>query len=210
MKPLDGMIVLDFSQFLAGPSAALRLADLGARVIKIERPGSGDGSRKMTLHDLMSDGDSVLFQTINRNKESYCANLKDPHDLECVKKLIQKSDALIENFRPGIMKKLGLDYESVHALNPKLVYGTVTGYGSTGPWIAKPGQDLLVQSLSGLAWLNGNADQPPTPFALSVADSYTGIHLAEGIPCMSVPTTFHRRRRTCGSQSFGICYRYAV
>lgn len=97
MKPLDGMIVLDFSQFLAGPSAALRLADLGARVIKIERPGSGDGSRKMTLHDLMSDGDSVLFQTINRNKESYCANLKDPHDLECVKNLIKKSDVMIEN-----------------------------------------------------------------------------------------------------------------
>ena len=140
MKPLDGMIVLDFSQFLAGPSAALRLADLGARVIKIERPGSGDGSRKMTLHDLMSDGDSVLFQTINRNKESYCANLKDPHDLECVKNLIKKSDVMIENFRPGIMKKLGLDYESVHELNPKLVYGTVTGYGSTGPWIANLGR----------------------------------------------------------------------
>ena len=205
MKPLDGMIVLDFSQFLAGPSAALRLADLGARVIKIERPGSGDGSRKMTLHDLMSDGDSVLFQTINRNKESYCANLKDPHDLECVKNLIKKSDVMIENFRPGVMKKLGLDYESVHELNPKLVYGTVTGYGSTGPWIAKPGQDLLVQSLSGLAWLNGNTDQPPTPFALSVADSSCRRY-----PCMSVPTTFHRRRRTCGSQSFGICYRYAV
>ena len=181
MKPLDGMIVLDFSQFLAGPSAALRLADLGARVIKIERPGSGDGSRKMTLHDLMSDGDSVLFQTINRNKESYCANLKDPHDLECVKNLIKKSDVMIENFRPGIMKKLGLDYESVHELNPKLVYGTVTGYGSTGPWIAKPGQDLLVQSLSGLAWLNGNANQPPMPFGLSIADMCAGQHLAQGI-----------------------------
>ena len=181
MKPLDGMIVLDFSQFLAGPSAALRLADLGARVIKIERPGSGDGSRKMTLHDFMSDGDSVLFQTINRNKESYCANLKDPHDLECVKNLIKKSDVMIENFRPGIMKKLGLDYESVHELNPKLVYGTVTGYGSTGPWIAKPGQDLLVQSLSGLAWLNGNANQPPMPFGLSIADMCAGQHLAQGI-----------------------------
>ena len=86
MKPLDGMIVLDFSQFLAGPSAALRLADLGARVIKIDALVLEMESRKMTLHDLMSDGDSVLFQTINRNKESYCANLKDPHDLECVKK----------------------------------------------------------------------------------------------------------------------------
>lgn len=181
MKPLDGIIVLDFSQFLAGPSAALRLADLGARVIKIERPGSGDGSRQMKLHNLCSDGDSVLFQTINRNKESYCANLKSPDDFEKIKKLIQKSDVMIENFRPGVMKKIGLDYEEVKKINPTIVYGTVTGYGSFGPWEKKPGQDLLVQSLSGLTWLNGNQDQPPTPFALSVADCYTGIHLAEGI-----------------------------
>lgn len=181
MKPLNGIIVLDFSQFLAGPSAALRLADLGARVIKIERPGSGDGSRQMKLHNLCSDGDSVLFQTINRNKESYCADLKNPNDFEKIKKLIQKADVMIENFRPGVMKKIGLDYEEVKKINPSIVYGTVTGYGSVGPWVKKPGQDLLVQSLSGLTWLNGNQDQPPTPFALSVADSYTGIHLAEGI-----------------------------
>lgn len=181
MKPLEGMLVLDFSQYLAGPSAALRLADLGARVIKIERPGSGDGSRPMKLHNLESMGDSVLFQTINRNKESFCADLKSPEDMAMVKKLIAKADVMIENFRPGIIKKMDLDYESVKAINPQIVYGTVTGYGSTGPWIKKPGQDLLVQSISGLAWLNGDAGQPPMPFALSLADSYTGIHLAEGI-----------------------------
>ena len=151
MKPLEGMIVLDFSQYLAGPSAALRLADLGARVIKIERPGSGDGSRPMKLHNLESMGDSVLFQTINRNKESFCANLKSPEDMAMVKRLIARADVMIENFRPGVMQKMGLDYESVRRINPRLVYGTVTGYGTTGPWIKKPGQDLLVQSISGLA-----------------------------------------------------------
>lgn len=181
MKPLEGIVVLDFSQFLAGPSAALRLADLGARVIKVERPGSGDGSRQMKLHNLENTGDSVLFQTINRNKESFCADLKSASDLAMVKNLIGRADVMIENFRPGVMKKIGLDYGTVRALNPRLVYGTVTGYGSTGPWVKKPGQDLLVQSISGLAWLNGDDGQPPMPFALSLADSYTGIHLAEGI-----------------------------
>ena len=136
---------------------------------------------RMKLHNLESMGDSVLFQTINRNKESFCANLKSPEDMAMVKRLIARADVMIENFRPGVMKKMGLDYESVRRINPRLVYGTVTGYGTTGPWIKKPGQDLLVQSISGLAWLNGDDGQPPMPFALSLADSYTGIHLAEGI-----------------------------
>ena len=103
MKPLEGILVLDFSQYLAGPSAALRLADLGARVIKIERPSSGDGSRSMTLKNLIADKDSVLFQTINRNKESFCADLKNKSNFAAVKKLIEKADVMIENFRPGVM-----------------------------------------------------------------------------------------------------------
>ncbi|MEA5083198.1 MAG: CaiB/BaiF CoA-transferase family protein [Lachnospiraceae bacterium] len=181
MKPLEGIIVLDFSQYLAGPSAALRLADLGARVIKIEKQDSGDPSRKMLLHNLEIDGDSVLFQTINRNKESFCANLKSPEDLNIVKELIKKSDVIIENFRPGVMKKIGLDYENVCKINPRIIYGSVTGYGTKGSWVKKPGQDLLVQSMSGLTWLNGNKEQPPLPFALSLADSYAGVHMAEGI-----------------------------
>ncbi|MCI1930765.1 MAG: CoA transferase [Clostridia bacterium] len=181
MKPLNGIIVLDFSQYLSGPSAALRLADLGARVIKIERPKSGDSSRRMCLHNLKNDGDSVLFQTINRNKESFCANLKSEDDLKLVKDLIKKSDVVIENFRPGVMKKMGLGYTEVSRINPRIIYGSVTGYGKTGPLNKKPGQDLLVQSMSGLAWLNGNDGQPPMPFPLSVADSYAGVHLAEGI-----------------------------
>jgi crotonobetainyl-CoA:carnitine CoA-transferase CaiB-like acyl-CoA transferase len=181
VSPLEGIVVLDFSQFLSGPSAALRLADLGARVIKIERPDTGDSCRQLSLHNLISDGDSILFHTINRNKESYAANLKDPAHLAKVIQLIKHADVLIENFRPGTMEKLGLSYEQVKLINPKIVYGSITGYGKEGPWKNKPGQDLLVQSLSGLAWLNGNADQPPVPFALAAADLFTGAHLVQGI-----------------------------
>jgi CoA:oxalate CoA-transferase len=181
MNPLEDLVVLDFSQFLSGPSAALRLADLGARVIKIERPGTGDSCRQLSLHNLISDGDSVLFHSINRNKEGYAANLKDPADLAKVIKLIEHADVMIENFRPGTMDKLGLGYEQVKQINPKIVYGSISGYGKDGPWRNKPGQDLLVQSLSGLAHLNGNADQPPVPFALASADMFTGAHLVQGI-----------------------------
>ncbi|WP_308639410.1 CaiB/BaiF CoA transferase family protein [Paenibacillus silvisoli] len=181
MKPLEGLLVLDFSQFLAGPSAALRLGDLGARVIKIERPVTGELNRQLSIKNRMVDGDSMLFHTINRSKESYAANLKDSEDLECVRALIKQADVLIENFRPGTMEKLGLGYDAVKALNGGIVYATVTGYGGEGPWRDKPGQDLLIQSLSGLAWLNGNADQPPVPFGLAVADMFAGAHLAQGI-----------------------------
>lgn len=181
MKPLDGLLVLDFSQFLAGPWAATRLADLGARAIKIERPGSGDICRQLYISNLSLDGDSTLFHSINRNKESYAANLKDPADLERVKALIARADVMIQNFRPGVMERIGLDYASCKALNPRLVYGTITGYGSEGPWAGKPGQDLLAQSVSGLAWLNGDADQPPTPFGLAVADLTASAHLVQGL-----------------------------
>lgn len=181
MLPLTGLVVLDFSQFLAGPSAALRLAHMGARVIKVERPQGGDASRNLSLNNQWINNDSLLFHTINRGKESFTANLKEPRELAQVKQLIAQADILIENFRPGVMDKIGLGYEEARRLNPLLVYASVTGYGTEGPWVKKPGQDLLVQAMSGLTWLNGNKDQPPTPFALSVADSLAGAHLVEGI-----------------------------
>jgi CoA:oxalate CoA-transferase len=181
LKPLEGLFVLDFSQFLAGPSAALRLADLGARVVKIERPGVGDLCRQLYISHLELEGDSTLFHSINRNKESFAADLKNPEDRARVIDLIRRTDVMIQNFRPGVMKKLGLDYEAVREVNSRIVYAEVTGYGTKGPWSDKPGQDLLVQSLSGLAWLNGNADQPPMPFGLAVADLFAGAHLVQGI-----------------------------
>ncbi len=181
MLPLDGLLVLDMSQFLAGPVAALRLADLGAKVIKIERPGSGELGRQLYISNLKLDGDSTLFHTINRNKQSLSVDLKDPNDLEKVRRLILKADVLIQNFRPGVIDRLGLGYEQVRALRPELVYASVTGYGNQGPWRDKPGQDLLAQALSGLLWLSGNREDPPTPFGLSVIDMFTGAHLTQGI-----------------------------
>lgn len=181
LRPLAGLLVLDFSQFLAGPAAALRLADLGARVVKIERPKGGDICRQLYISNLGVEGDSTLFHSINRNKEGFAADLKNPADLANVQRLVARADVLIENFRPGVMARLGLDFAAVQALNRRLVYGTVTGYGATGPWAGKPGQDLLAQAKSGLCWLNGNAGDPPSPMGLSVADLTTSAHLVEGI-----------------------------
>jgi len=181
MKPLEGLLVLDFSQFLAGPSAAMRLADLGARVIKIERPGTGDICRQLYITNLKLDGDSTLFHSINRNKQSFAADLKNPEHLAQVKKLVARADVLIQNFRPGVMERIGIGYDEVAKLNPKIVYGIVTGYGATGPWAELPGQDLLAQSRSGLVWLSGDADRPPTPMGLAVCDLTASAHLVQGI-----------------------------
>ncbi|WP_443947341.1 CaiB/BaiF CoA transferase family protein [Pedobacter sp. AW1-32] len=180
-KPLEGLLVLEFCQFLAGPSAGLKLADLGARVIKIERPKSGDACRQLSIKNLFIEEDSLLFHTINRNKESYAADLKNPQDLKKLKQLIAKADVMTHNFRPGVMEKIGLDYLSVKAINSTIVYGAVTGYGNTGPWANKPGQDLLVQSVSGLTYLSGRDIDGPVPFGLSVSDIMCGNHLAQGV-----------------------------
>ncbi|MBB4839951.1 crotonobetainyl-CoA:carnitine CoA-transferase CaiB-like acyl-CoA transferase [Sphingomonas kyeonggiensis] len=190
--PLAGVTVLDFSQFLAGPSCALRLADLGARVIKVERREGGDASRGLFLADMAFDQDSALFHAINRGKQSYAADLKDPEDLEAVRRLVARADVLIHNFRPGIMERLGLGWADVSALNPRLIYAGVSGYGPDGPWRDKPGQDLLVQSLSGIAWLSGEGSGPPVPAGLSITDMMAGAQLAQGILALLV------RRGTTG------------
>ena len=180
-RPLEGLIVLEFSQFLSGPYAGLRLSDLGARVIKIERPDVGDLCRNLYISDTDLDGDSTLFHAINRNKESFAVNLKDSSDLELVKKLISKADIITQNFRPGVIERIGLDYENVKKINPKIVYGTISGYGNEGPWSALPGQDLLAQSRTGIVWLNGNGDEAPTPMGLAIADILAGHSLVEGV-----------------------------
>ncbi|EQD40389.1 L-carnitine dehydratase/bile acid-inducible protein F, partial [mine drainage metagenome] len=130
---MEGVLVLDFSQFLAGPSCCLRLADLGAEVIKVERPRGGDLSRRLYLADQTFGGDSALFHTINRNKQSFAADLKNPLDLQRVKALIARADVMVHNFRPGVMERLGLDYATVADLNPRIIYAAITGYGSDGP-----------------------------------------------------------------------------
>jgi CoA:oxalate CoA-transferase len=181
MNLLQDIIVVDFSQFLSGPSAGLRLADMGARVIKIEKPGTGDICRQLYVSDTRIEGESTIFHAINRNKQSYAADLKNAEDLEKVKKLIRQADVVLHNFRPGVMERIGLDYETVRALNPRIVYGEVSGYGSEGPWKDLPGQDLLVQALSGLTWLSNNRDERPTPMGVSVVDILAGTYLTQGI-----------------------------
>jgi len=181
MNLLQDIMVVDFSQFLSGPSAGLRLADMGARVIKIERPGMGDICRQLYVSNTRIGGESTIFHAINRNKQSYAADLKKEEDLVKVKKLIGQADVVIHNFRPGVMERIGLDYERVRALHPSIVYGEVSGYGNEGPWKDLPGQDLLVQALSGLTWLSNNRDQQPTPMGVSVVDILAGTHLTQGI-----------------------------
>ena len=179
--PLEGLLVLDMAQFLSGPSAALRLGDLGARVIKIERPGMGDICRTLYLSDTDVGGDSTLFHAINRNKESFAADLKVEADRAAVMRLLARADVVIQNFRPGVIERLGFGYGDVRSLNPRVVYGGISGYGEEGPWASLPGQDLLAQALSGGMWLSGSEGHGPVPFGLSIADMLAGHALAEGI-----------------------------
>lgn len=178
---LDGLVVVDLCQFLSGPYASLRLQDLGARVIKIERPDGGDLSRRLYLSDTEIGGDSTIFHAINRSKESLALDLKNPDDVAALRKLLTKADVVLQNFRPGVIERLGLDYEAVKAINPGIIYASITGYGSEGPWVDRPGQDLLAQARSGVMWLNGDHDQGPVPFGLAIADMLAGAAIAQGV-----------------------------
>jgi len=180
-KPLHGILVLDFSQFLSGSLATLRLADMGARVIKIERPGAGDLGRTIYLSDTDVHGENTLFHAINRNKQSYAADLKNPSDLDKLRQLMARADVMVQNFRPGVMERLGLGYEEASEINSRLVYGIVSGYGNAQAWRDRPGQDLLAQARSGIMWLSGDAGDPPTPMSLAIADMLAGHNLCEGI-----------------------------
>ena len=189
-RPLADILVLDLSQFLAGPVAALRLADLGARVLKVERPGDGEIGRRLAFGDRWLDGDSLSFHAMNRAKEGVVADLKNLEDLAAVRGLVRMADVLIQNFRPGVMARLGLGIEAVAQLNPSLVYVSGTGYGTAGPWATRPGQDLLAQAVSGLPWLSPTEGRPVS-VGLAVADHLMSCHLAMGATALLV-----RRTRT--------------
>ena len=179
--PLDGVFVVDFSQFLSGPLCSLKLADLGARVIKIERPGTGDLCRTLYLSDTEIGGTNSLFHAINRNKESFTADLRDERDRAMLRDLVARADVVLQNFRPGVIERQGFGYDDVKALNPGVIYGSISGYGEAGPWVDLPGQDLLAQARSGLLWLTGSAGDPPMPMGLAAADMMAGNALAQGV-----------------------------
>ncbi len=175
--PLAGLVVADFSRILAGPYATMLLADLGAEVIKVESP-AGDDTR--TWMPPVRDEVSTYYLSINRNKKSVVLDLKDPDDLVAAQQLAASADIVIENFRPGLMARFGLDYASVSAHNPGAVYASISGFG-TGEGKDYPGYDLMVQAISGLMSLTGSPDGQPFRAGISVFDVVTGLHATIGI-----------------------------
>jgi len=188
---LSGIRVISFTHFLQGPSASQLLADLGADVIKIE-PGTGAFERTWTAPGWFLDGDhSPFFALGNRNARSMVVDLKNPAAMAPLLELIDSADVLIESFRPGTLDRLGLGWETVHARNPRLVYASLSGYGSDGPYVDRPGQDVLVQALSGIAMATGRADGPPQPAGACIVDQHAGVLGAFGILA-----ALHGRERT--------------
>lgn len=181
IKPLEDILIVDFTQFLSGPSATLRLQDLGARVIKIEHHEKGDLCRSIYASHLQIGEETAFFQAINRGKESICANLKNEAELNFIYKIIAKADIVVHNFRPNVMERLGLSFDGVKKVNKNIIYAQISGYGNEGPWQDKPGQDLLLQGLSGLSWLSGQDNDGPVPMGVAVADIFAGAQLVQGI-----------------------------
>lgn len=177
---LEGVKVLSFTHYLQGPSASQAIADLGADVVKIESC-KGAYERKWSGCDNYLNGVSVFFLMANRNQRGIAIDLKSQEGKEIIYKLIKKYDVVIENFRPGVMERLGLGYEKMKGINPRIIYCSCTGYGSSGPKVKKPGQDLLVQGMSGFAALNGPGDHPPMPMGTAVIDQHGAILAALGI-----------------------------
>jgi crotonobetainyl-CoA:carnitine CoA-transferase CaiB-like acyl-CoA transferase len=187
---LDGVRVLDFTQMMMGPWATQFLGDLGADVIKVERPGTGEWERGLRAMGKLLDGDSPFFLAMNRNKKSLSLNLKDRRAQDAVRRLAATADLVVENFRPGVMDRLGLGYDDLRAINPSIVYVTGSGFGPDGPYVDRPGQDLLIQSMSGLAAYGGRRDDPPTPSGSSIVDASTALLVAFS----AMVGLFHRER----------------
>jgi crotonobetainyl-CoA:carnitine CoA-transferase CaiB-like acyl-CoA transferase len=178
---LSGVRVVSFTQFLLGPSGVQFLADLGADVVKIEPPGGTLWERNWSGADVFKNGVSVFFMLAHRNQRSLTLNLKTPEGQAVARRLIASADVLVQNFRPGVMERLGLGWDAVRALNPRLVYVSASGYGTTSPHRDRPGQDLLMQAFSGLASISGRAGQPPTPVGTAVIDQHGATLLALGV-----------------------------
>ena len=179
MLPLDGITVLDLTRVLSGPYCTMLLADMGARVIKLEQPGKGDDTRAWGPPFL--EGESAYFLSINRNKESVTLDFKDAEGRAVLDRLIAKSDVLVENFRPGTLTKLGLDYQSLAAKHPRLVYCSISGFGHTGPRWKEPGYDAIMQAEGGLMSITGAADGAPYRLGVAIVDIVSGMFAAYGV-----------------------------
>jgi crotonobetainyl-CoA:carnitine CoA-transferase CaiB-like acyl-CoA transferase len=177
--PLTGITVLDLTRVLSGPYCTMLLADMGARVIKIEHPGKGDDTRAWGPPFLA--GESAYFLSINRNKESVTLDFKQPRGRAMLDRLLAKADVLVENFRPGAMRRLGLDYETIGARYTRLIYASISGFGQDGPQRDRPGYDAVVQAEGGLMSITGAADGPPYRLGVAIADLVAGLLAAQGV-----------------------------
>ena len=178
---LSGVRVLSFTQFLLGPSGVQFLADLGADVIKVEPPGGTLWERNWSGANLYLNGVSAFFLAAHRNQRSLTLDLKHPEGQEIARRLVERADVLVQNFRPGVMTRLGLDWEQARAINPRLIYVSASGYGEKSPYRDRPGQDLLMQAVSGLASISGRAGQPPTAVGTAAIDQHGASLLAVGV-----------------------------
>src|SRR5258706_2195823 len=179
MGPLEGIKVVELAQIMAGPTCGLLLADMGADVIKVEKLPGGDDTRSYSEPSIR--GESAAFMVLNRNKRGIAVNLKTPGGLEVVKRLLADADVVTENYRKGTLEKLGLGWEVLQKLNPRLVYCAISGYGRTGPYADKPGFDLILQGFSGIMSVTGEPGRPPVKSGTSIADINAGILAALGI-----------------------------
>lgn len=176
--PLAGITVVDLTRVLAGPYCTMMLADLGARVIKIENPDGGDDSRQVGP---FVDGESAYFASINRNKESIALDLKKPADRKVLDRMLATADVLVENFRAGVMEKLGFTWEDLHARYPRLVYASISGFGQTGPYRNRPAYDMVVQAMGGLMSVTGEVGGNPARVGVSIGDIGAGLYATIGI-----------------------------
>ena len=186
MQPLEGIRVLDLTRILAGPYCTMMLGDLGADVIKVERPGQGDDSRSWGPPFVGEPcgpypGEAAYFLAANRNKRSVTLNLKAAEGQEIVRRLASISDVLVENFRGGMLEGLGLGYEDLRTLNPRLVYCSVSGYGRTGPWAERPGYDFIIQAEGGMMGITGPEEGPPYRVGIPIVDIATGMFASTAI-----------------------------
>lgn len=178
--PLDGVRVLDVSQIMAGPFCSMLLGDMGADVIKIEPPSEGDQTRRaMALK--MKGKDSLGFFNLNRNKRSFALDLKSQAAREVFYRLVETADILVENYRPGVTQRLGIDYPTLNAINPRLIYASISGFGQTGPWAGRPGFDLIAQAMSGVMSITGQPNAPPTKSGVPVSDIGCALFAVYGI-----------------------------
>jgi len=181
LSVLAGVRVLSFTQFLLGPSGVQFLADMGADVVKIEPPGGTLWERNWSGCNLFLNGVSAFFLLAHRNQRSLTLDLKNPEGLAIARRLVESADVLVQNFRPGVMERLGLGWDEVSRINPRLIYASASGYGESSPYRDRPGQDLLMQAFSGLAGISGRAGQPPTPVGTAVIDQHGAALLAMGV-----------------------------